>query len=173
MIKQIQRWLHFYFLRKVARQHLAPRKTINLTDSNEIGILFDASDPDQVSMINLFADSLKKERKHVVLLGYYDQPKRAINFNFSYFNRKNLNWHLKPGGDVVDEFLNRKFDILINAYSKENLPLEYISAMSQASFRMGAYNKEKTYAYDFMVDMKDENDLRWLLSQYRHYLQML
>lgn len=173
MLRQLQRWFHYYFLKQVLRQHVAPRKTINLADSSEIGILFDATDPDKVSLINQFADSLKKEKKHVVLLGYYDQPKRAINFNFSYFNRKNLNWHLQPKGDIVDEFLNRKFDILINAYTAENLPLEYVSAMSQAAFRMGAYNKDKTYAYDFMVDMKGENDLRWLLNQYRHYLQML
>ncbi|MFI5134479.1 MAG: hypothetical protein ACHQD9_01380 [Chitinophagales bacterium] len=45
--------------------------------------------------------------------------------------------------------------------------------MSQASFRMGIYDKDKTYAYDFMVDMKGEDDLRLLLNQYRHYLQML
>jgi hypothetical protein len=172
MFRQLQRWFHFYFLKKGLRQHVALRKTVNLADSNEIGILFDATDPDKVTLINQFAESLKKEKKHVVLLGYYDQPKRAINFNFAYFNRKNLNWHLQPTGDVITEFLNRRFDILINAYAKENLPLEYMSAMSHAAFRMGAYNKEKTYAYDFMVDMKEEEDLRWLLNQYRHYLQM-
>jgi hypothetical protein len=148
-------------------------KAVNLNDASEIGILFDASDPDEVSLINQFADNMKREKKKIILLGYYDQPKRAINFNFSYFNRKDLNWYLMPRGLVVDEFLGRKFDILINAYIKENLPLEFVSAMSQASFRIGAYNKEKTYAYDFMVDMKEDNDLRTLLSQYRHYLQML
>lgn len=62
MLRQLQRWFHYYFLKQVLRQHVAPRKTINLADSNEIGILFDATDPDKVSLINQFADSLKKEK---------------------------------------------------------------------------------------------------------------
>src|SRR5215813_12751900 len=130
MFRQFQRWFHFYFLRHGIKQHHAPRKSVNLGDASEIGILFDASDPDKVSLINQFADALKREKKKTILLGYYDQPKRAINFNFSYFNRKDLNWHLKPKGRAVDEFIQRKFDILINAYTKENLPLEFVSTMS-------------------------------------------
>jgi hypothetical protein len=172
MFKQLQRWFYFYFLKRELKSVHALRKTMSLANASEIGILFDASDPDQVSLINQFADSLNKEKKKTVLLGYYDQPKKAINFNFSYFNRKNLNWHLEPRGDVVNEFISKKFDILINAYTAENLALEYVSALSKASFRMGAYDRQKTYAYDFMLDMKGDRDLRALLAQYRHYLQM-
>ena len=172
MLKKIQRWFYFYFLKRKMNHPEPPRKTVSLGDANEIGILFDATNPDEVSLINQFADSLKKEKKKTILLGYYDQPKRAINFNFSYFNKKDLNWHYQPHGVVIDEFVGRKFDILINAYAKENLPLEFVSAVSHAAFRMGIYDKQKTYAYDFMVDMKGEDDLRLLLNQYRHYLQM-
>jgi len=173
MLKKVQRWFYFYFLKKGMQVRRVPPKSTNLNEANEIGILFDATDPDKVSLINQFADSLKREKKKTILLAFYDQPKRAINFNFSYFNRKDLNWHLAPHGVVVDEFIQRKFDILINAFTKENLPLEFVSAMSQAAFRMGAYDKNKTYAYDFMVDIKGEDDLRLLLNQYKHYLQML
>ncbi|MFI5135327.1 MAG: DUF6913 domain-containing protein, partial [Chitinophagales bacterium] len=130
MFRQIQRWFYFYFLRKGMKVRQVSRKTTSLSEANEIGILFDATDPDKVSLINQFADSLKREKKRTVLLAYYDQPKRAINFNFSYFNRKDLNWHLAPHGVVVDEFIQRKFDVLINAFTRENLPLEFVSAMS-------------------------------------------
>ncbi len=173
MLKSLQRWFHFYFLRKELLTHAVSRKLISLANSNEIGILFDASDPDKVSVINNFAESLKKEKKKIVLLGFYNVPKKAINFNFSYFNKKDLNFFQIPKNELVKEFMERKLDILINAYTAENLPLEYISALSHASFRMGSFNKEKTYAYDFMVDMKNENDLKFLLDQYRHYLQMM
>ena len=170
MLKQLQRWFHFYFLKKELKFHHPPRKTISLRNANEIGILFDASDPDKVSVINNFAETLKRDRKRIVMLGFYNVPKQAINFNFTYFNKKNVNWHLEPYGDLVDAFIARKFDILINAFVGENLPLEYVSAMSEASFRMGTFHKEKTYAYDFMIDLKGESDLQSLVSQYRHYL---
>ena len=45
--------------------------------------------------------------------------------------------------------------------------------MSHASFRIGSFEKEKTYAYDFMVDMKGKEDLQLLMNQYRHFLEML
>lgn len=173
MLKQIQRWMHIYFLKKELKFHHPVRKTVGLRDASEIGILFDASEPDTVSVINTFADALKRERKKVVLLGFYNVSKSAINFNFSYFNKKNLNWHLEPQGSLVEEFIQRKFDILINAYVGENLPLEYVSSMSEASFRIGSFEKEKIYAYDFMINMKGEENLQTLMNQYRHYLQML
>ena len=107
------------------------------------------------------------------MLGFYNIPKSAINFAFPYFNKKNLNWHLEPTGDEVEIFIDRKLDILVNAYIDENLPLEYISALSQARFRIGHYVKEKTYAYDFMIDLKGKNDLKYLMEQYRMYLKMV
>jgi len=173
MLKKLQRWLHFYFLKRKLTEHRMYRKASSLLDATEIGILFDASDPDKVSLVNNFADALKRDKKKIVMLAFYNTPKKAINFNFAYFNKKNLNWYLDPTGEVVNEFIGRKFDILINAYIGENLPLEYVSAMSQASFRIGSFEKEKTYAYDFMIDLKGENDLRVLIDQYKHFLQML
>ena len=173
MLKKFKRWLHFYFLKRKLKAHHMERKATNLSDAAEIGILFDASDPDKISVVNNFADSLKRDRKKIVLLAFYNAPKKAINFNFSYFNKKDLNWRLEPHGNVVEEFIGRKFDILINAYIGENLPLEYVSSMSEASFRIGSFEKEKTYAYDFMIDLKGEDDLSVLMEQYRHFLQML
>ena len=173
MLKRLQRWFYFYFLRKELKFHHPLRKTIGIGDAMEIGILFDASDPDKVSVVNNFADGLKRDRKKIILLGFYNVPKNAINFNFTYFNKKNLNWHLEPQGNAVEEFIARKFDILINAFTGENLPLEYVSAMSAASFRIGSFDREKTYAYDFMIDLKGENDLQFLLNQYKHFLKML
>jgi len=146
---------------------------MKLADAAEIGILFDASDPDKVSLVNNFADSLKKQKIRIVMLGFYDTPKRAINFNFAYFNRKDVNWFLEPRGDTVRDFISKKFDVLINAYLEESLPLEYVSALSKSSFRIGMYDAEKTYAYDFMVDVKKERDLKHLLDQYKHYLEMM
>lgn len=173
LLMNLRRKAHFYFLRKELKFHEVPRKVVNLSHAREIGILFDASDTDRTAIVNSFADALRKERKKVVLLGFYDFPKPAINFNFPYFNRKSVNWHFEPNGALVEEFIARKFDILINAYIDESLPLEYVSAFSQASFRVGHYDKQKTYAYDFMIDMKGDRDLRKLTEQVRYYIEMV
>lgn len=173
MWRSIQRWFHFHFLNRQLRSRQIPRSTVRFSEAHEIGILFDASDPERVAVVSQFAESLRKENKKTSLLGFYNQSKQAINFNFVYFNRKNLNWYLAPVSAEVREFMERPFDILINAYTSESLPLEYVSALSHARFRIGAYGKSKTHAYDLMVDMKDDDNLAGLLQQYRHYLEML
>jgi hypothetical protein len=165
--------MHLYFLKKEMKFHHVNRKVMNLYDAKEIGILFDASDTDRRTVITSFVESLRKDRKKASMLGFYNFPKPAINLNFPYFNRKNINWHYEPHGSLVEEFIAKKFDILINAYIDENLPLEYVSTMSQATFRIGHYDEGKTYAYDFMVDMKGQRDLNKLMEQFRYYLEMV
>ncbi len=173
MLKKIRKLIHFYLLRKELKFHQAARKVVNLRDAREIGLLFDASDTDVVAKVNLFAESLRKERKKIYMLGYYNFPKPAINLHFPYFNRKNVTWYYEPNGLLVEEFIARKFDILISAHIEENLPLEYISTMSQSTFRVGQYDKNKTYAYDFMIDLKGEKDLRKLMDQVKYYMEMV
>lgn len=173
LFTNIRRLAHFYFLKKELRFHTVSRTVVKLAEAREIGILFDASDTDRTALINAFADRLRKEKKRIVLLGYYNFPKQAINFNFPYFNRKNINWHYEPKGVDVEEFILRRFDILINAYIDECLPLEYVSTMSRAAFRVGHYDRQKTHAYDFMIDMKGENDLQKLLEQMLYYIEMV
>ena len=143
-----------------------------MNTATDIGIIFDASDVEKTAIINQFADSLRAGKRKIHLFGYYNIPKPAINFNFPYFNKKNLNWYLEPQGVLVEEFIQRKFDILINACTEEILPLEYIAALSQASFRVGLYNPSKLFCYDFMVDFKEKN-LKGLVEQFRHYLNIV
>ena len=173
MIKQIKKWFHFYFLKKELKHHNAQRQLLNINDAKEIGIIFDATDVDQTAIINQFADSLKALKKKIYLFGFYNIPKPAINFNFPYFNKKNLNWYLEPQGLLVDEFIGRKFDILINVSVHENIPLEYIAAFSQASYRVGLYNPEKIYCYDLMIDLKGNKTLQKYIEQVKHYLHIL
>lgn len=165
--------MHLYLLKKELHEHKIDRKVVNLEEAKDIGILFDATNTDNSKVINTFADALREQKKRPHLLGFYNFPKGAINFNFPYFNKKDLNWYSKPGGDVVNNFIERKFDILINAYMDEILPLEYISALSHANYRVGHYDKKKTYCYDLMIDMRGNDDLKSLMQQIKHYLHIL
>ncbi len=172
MIANIKKRFHYYFLKKELKFHRVDRKAININNANDIAIIFDASDVEKTAIINQFADSLRAMKKKIHLFGYYNIPKPAINFNFPYFNKKNLNWYLEPNGVLVDEFIDRKFDILINACIDEILPLEYIAALSQASYRVGLYNPSKLFCYDMMIDMKEKN-LKKLVDQVKHYLGVI
>ncbi len=169
----LRRYFYHYFLRKELQHHVPERHSVKFEEAREIGLLFDATDVNQNSVITDFAAQLKALGKKVVMLAYFDSPKPALHFDFQYFNRKNLNWHLQPETQEVKTFLERRFDILINVFSGEVLPLEYIAMLSQACFRIGIYQPGKTQLNDLMVDVKGHTDLSHQLEQIRHYLKLV
>lgn len=169
----LRKYFHKYFLKKQLQHQVVERKTVKFDDAKEIGILFNATDVEQNSFVTDFAEQLKQLGKKVVMLAYFDSPKPALHFNFLYFNKKNLNWHLQPDTHDVKAFIERKFDILINVFSGDVLPLEYVASLSNASFRVGLYQQNKIHLNEMMVDMKEKKDLPNLLEQIKKYLKLV
>jgi hypothetical protein len=173
MLKGLRSYVHKYMLQKELRFHKPYREITNITDAKEVGILMDATDTDRTTLINQLADSLHTQFRKVHILGFYNFPKAALNLNFPHFHNKELNWYLEPQGHLVDEFIERKFDVLINAYCGENLPLEYVSALSNAKYRIGIYDPQKTYLSDVFIDTKDPSDLKAFVEQVKHYIYQI
>src|SRR5690606_36217015 len=104
--------------------------SIGLNQAKEIGILYSAVDTQSNEVVKKFADQLKAKGKKVSVLGYRKyNPKDAVHNTF--FNKKNINWLKQPKDPYIKEFMDKSFDILINAYTEECLPLEYISSFSK------------------------------------------
>ena len=173
MLKALRSYVHKYMLRKELRFHKPERQITNIADAREVGILVDASDTDRTALVNQLADSLRTQFRKVHILGFYNFPKPALNLNFPHFHNKQLNWYLEPQSHMVDEFMDRKFDVLINAYTSENLPLEYISALSNAKYRIGVYEPSKTYLSDVLLDTSDPSDLKRFVEQVKHYIYQI
>jgi hypothetical protein len=169
----LRKMLYEYFLKKELKHHKPKRSIVNFAEAREIGIILDATDPTTTNIVNQFAESLRTPYRKVTLLGFYDYPKPAINLNFPHFYRKQLNFFLQPQGYIVEEFIDKRYDILINAFLNESPPLEYIAAMSQARYRVGPYKTGKLYCSDVMIDIKGLNDLAYYTEQVKHYLYMI
>ncbi len=173
MVQWIRKKLYDYFLKKELRHHKPKRSIINFAEAKEIAIILDATDPTITKIVNQFADSLRTPYRKVSLLGFYDYPKPAINLNFPHFYKKQLNFYLEPQGYQVEEFIDKRYDVLVNAFLNESPPLEYIAALSQARYRIGPYKANKLHCSDVMIDIKDLNDLSFYLDQVKHYLYMI
>jgi len=123
MIQKIKSLFHSYFLKKELKFHQSNRNIINLNAAKEIGIIFYAKTPDDTNVINQFAAYLKEQKKKVNILAFYNSKKTALNFNFPYFNKKDINWHFEPISPNVTDFIQKKFDILINLVISDCPPL--------------------------------------------------
>ena len=71
------------------------------------------------------------------------------------FYQKDLNWFYKPQNYIIDNFVKRDYDILINLCDSSCIPIKYLVAKSIARFKIGMY-EENFDIYDLMIELKKE-----------------
>jgi len=150
-----------------------PHANVPFDEAQRIGIIFNATEVTNHIFITEYAAKLRRLNKNVKIMGYIEAERKDNFLSFPYFSIKDLNWYLRPVSPSVLEFLQQPFDILINAYADDVMPLEYISAFSKARFRVGPYLEKKTFCSDFMIHYKGSVKLERLLNDIHEYLLRL
>jgi hypothetical protein len=173
MLSIIKRSYYSFKLQKNFRAINVQRETVHWSDVKNIGILFDATDTEQAEAVTKFSNQLRNQKKRTQLLAFYDFPRNVLHLTFPYFNQKNLTWYGMPSGSTVKEFIDDRFDVLINAFAPGALPLEYIASFSQAKYRIGFYDEDKKIYNDFMIDTHGDLSLNSFFNLVHTYLPML
>ena len=169
ILEQTRIRLHQRLLRKGLPTHQVKRSTVFFENAKSVGVLFDATSLEERNTVLQFVDKMKQQDKQVKLLGFFNEKLKTSGFSFQYFNKKQLDWALRPKSEEVDSFIKQPFDLLINISKKSILPLDYIAALSKARFRVGPFT-ENTFCYDLMVDIDEQKGLTTFLNQVLHYL---
>ncbi len=78
------------------------------------------------------------------------------SFNLTNFT---LNGHLKSAS--VDDFIATDFDLLINFYDKDIVPLVYVSTKVQAKFKVGISTVTSNVNH-FSLEVKDLNPIEYV-----------
>ena len=143
---------------------------------NHYGLLVDASNPDDRAIVLAFAEQLRRDGNRVKILGYVDGKQEKISISFDVFTSAELTRISKvPKSPVADSFMDQHFDVLINLSIRQNhKALEYISAVSKASFRIGPwYAGQQNNPYDLCVDAGSNTSLKEWLNELMHTLQKI
>jgi len=156
----------------VKKSKKIPREMINIDSAKKVGIIFNATKTNDVITVTQFADRLRGQNKEVFILGYQDRKLKAEK-DTRLFDRGSVNWYGIPNDTKVDGFQRLNIEILICAFEEECLPLEYIAATSKAKFRVGAFSKTKTNYYELMINIKEKQQLLYLLKQMLHFLKVI
>lgn len=155
-----------YIGRKVLERKLRHSKrnikVCNISDAKRVGIIFNATHLVSFEIIKNFMKDLSGRRVSVSALGYVHSKKLIDHYlyrkGFIFFTRGNLNWYKKPVKDSVEDFIKKPFDILINLCLEDYYPVQYIVALSAATFKAGKYFNEPHYL-DFMIDTEKEKQI--------------
>ena len=173
-MKTINNWqtqVREYFLQKLIRKIDLKRRAVTYESAQTVGILFDATELSQRDAVLQFSKKLKEKNKRVKLLGFFNNKQDVNNYSFKAFNKNEVDWLMRPKSEAVEYFNRNTFDLLIGIYQGDNLPLEYIAALSKAHLRVGPYT-DNTYCYDLMIDT-NKRDLEDFIKQLEFYLSRM
>ncbi len=85
---------------------------------------------------------------------------------------KDLDFWGLPKKDKVDEFIHIRFEILFNIAFENNVVLDYITALSQAKFKVGSSSKTNNY-FDLNINIDENHDSMYVAKQQIFYLAQL
>lgn len=136
-----------------------------------MAFLVDGTDPIALRQLLNYIDRYRAEGKKITVFGYVKKLP-PFDEDIIWITAKDKNWIGIPKINRIKHFIEREFDVLINTSMTTNRPLEYVSTYSKAKLRIGRFDQHKTFAYDFMMQINDE-DVFSYLAQVEHYLRMV
>ena len=123
-------------LKKAKKRNNRKREIKNLEDIKSAGILFERDSDSTAANMQKLARFLHEQNIKVDVLAFVDIKKPTPEFSekksLELFYKKDLNWYKKPNNEMVTNFINKRFDLLIKADFSEQYPLKYICTASKS-----------------------------------------
>jgi hypothetical protein len=149
----------------------------NIGSVSKIGVVWDASNPGDFVHLSRFCQKMNERNISVRIIGYFpgktlpDQY-TAIRF-FSCLNKDEVNFFYHPLSQDATDFINTRFDILIDLNFKNLFPLECITSLSVAGLKVGLLDQQRKASYDLMMEYGQPVAINEFLDQALHYLEMI
>jgi hypothetical protein len=144
----------------------------------KIGIVWDASNPGEFASLSRFCQKMHERNIDVKVIGYYagkNLPDQYTAIRYlSCFRNDEISFFYLPNSAETDAFISTKFDLLIDINFNKLLPLNYISYLSEARFKVGLSEENPASSpFDLMMELKSPVNIENYLSQSLQYLEMI
>lgn len=151
-IKKIQHRLHDRMIKKQVAESKATRNSVAFAEAIHFAILFNATELNERQTVLKYAETLRKQKKQVKLLGFLNEKEKQENFTFDHFCNQELSWIGKNKSELVEAFIQGSFDLLFCMH--EDQPLVDIAARSKASLRVGPAIADHD-PFDLMIEKEN------------------
>lgn len=175
LIKNIVR----FFLKRRLRVSPKRKKTehFNFDVIKSVGIVFSADSSRQIEEIRKYMNNLNNKGKQVKAICFYkDKQLPALtnsNLIIDFVLPKEVNFMGIPSPSFVNGFIQNEFDLLIDLNINEMFPVEYVSTMSKAFFKVGSYSKNNEAIFDVMIKIDQDKSISYFIEQVDTYLKMI
>jgi len=174
MFQNLRKRIIHYFISRAIKRSGREKVATNIERAKTVGILFTLEDEKYYELVSKFIEDLSSKKKTVHALGFV--PSKHIpgyfisKLKIDIFTPKDLNLFGVPVSGVIKEFINKKFDILIDLTLVDYLPIEYIASVSHAGFKAGRYREDMVKHFDFLVKKSEEMNESAYLKYFLDYL---
>jgi hypothetical protein len=151
---------------------------INFFNIKNIGVVWDASRPEEFSLLTKFYQRMSEQKIDVTILGYYPGKKlpdqyTAIRF-LTCIKNNEVDFLYRPVTSETDKFIKNRFDVLIDLNFRNLFPLVYVSSLSVASLKVGlSDSRPESSPFDLMISLKNTVSIDEYLEQVILYLEMI
>ncbi len=175
-IEELKQKVGKYVFQRELRINTRDKEACNINDATSIGILYDATSEKQIEIIKPFVSYFFDLKKDVKALGFVNSKQLSYchvpKLQYDFFYKKDLNWFYKPQNYIIDNFIKKEYDILINLCDSSVMPIKYLVASSIAHFKIGIY-EENYEIYDLMISLKEDKSLEKLMKEIKHYINLI
>jgi hypothetical protein len=152
-------------------------KAINIKNANTVGIVYRRDNEEAKELVERYVKFLKGYKIKCKTLGYFDADELPLyvtpKLEYDYFVRKDLNWKLEATTTEVSNFIQAKFDILIDMTIVDDEVLRFVIKESQARFKVGGSGCKVANDLDFAIKLQDGDRLRQLMKGLDNYLHLI
>ena len=146
------------------------KKVFNLDSAASAGILWEI---DQKESFDRMTQELVKAGIKPTGLCYFPFGKTVIPEDIIGFSKKQTNyWTEIPSVALVEDFIHQKFDLLIDLTGQKYFPILYITALSEATFKIGYAGGSQNY-FDLNIDFPEKPETSQLADQILYYLKRI
>ena len=157
---------------KIKRQ----KTLFDFASAKYIGVLCSPRDEVTTGHLKNFLNYLAQKGIRYSVLGYFDGKKIPENFlywkSIDFITHQDLNFFFIPESQVIDNFMREPFDILINCTIVNYFPVEYITQLSVAKYKVGMSHEDES-CYDLMIDVQKNRTVEYFLKNLEKYLSNL
>jgi hypothetical protein len=149
------------FKKRKQNKHSSP---INYEKAKTIGIIYRRVNKTGSTQVDDFIKNLEEDGKKVFSMEYIakeiDSNYQLKEINHLALRDQDLNSLGIPKKDILQSFCQHNFDMIINLSLANLSQLHYMTALCNASLKVGFYFTGFHMYYDFMVDAKGSLDFK-------------
>ncbi|WP_299678873.1 hypothetical protein [uncultured Dokdonia sp.] len=158
-------------LRKLKKETESRTYTPSGRQIRSLGIVQEGDRPFDANKIKQLAATLGIKENDIVVLSYMPKLSKAQKDAPGVYSGKGIGWNGTLKTTTLKEFVAKDFDILLSYYSEDRLPLQIVSGLSKATFKVGLIEDAQSFQDLVITTAIDEETL--FINELEKYLQIL